>query len=93
MAEKKCIFNSIITSTKEKIKKVFGEPKKGIHSYRIFNIAFLDVLFTIFGAFIIQKLFFPKTKYIKVLFFFFLSGIFLHRLFDVRTTIDKSLFE
>ena len=93
MAEKKCIFNSIITSTKEKIKKAFGEPKKGIHSYRIFNIAYLDIVVTIISAFFIQKLFFPKTKYIKVLFFFFLSGIFLHRLFDVRTTIDKFLFE
>lgn len=93
MTEKKCIFNSIITSTKEKIKKAFGEPKKGIHSYRIFNIAYLDVVVTMIGAFFIQKLFFPKTKYIKVLFFFFLSGIFLHRLFDVGTTIDKFLFE
>lgn len=93
MTEKKCIFNSIITSTKEKIKKAFGEPGEGIHSYRIFNIAYLDFLVTMIGAFFIQKLFFPKVKYIKVLFFFFLSGIILHRLFDVRTTIDKFIFE
>lgn len=93
MTEKKCIFNSIITSTKEKIKKAFGEPDKGIHSYRIFNIAYLDVIFTMVGAFFIQRLFFPKRKYLEVLFLFFLSGIFLHRLFDVRTTIDKIIFE
>ena len=93
MVEKNCPFNSIVKSIKDKIKKAFGEPDEGIHSYRIFNIAYLDVLITIITAFFIQKLFFPKTKYIKVLFFFFLSGIFLHRLFDVRTTVDKFLFE
>lgn len=93
MVEKNCPFNSIVKSIKDKIKKAFGEPREGIHSYRIFNIAYLDVLITIITAFFIQKLFFPKTKYIKVLFFFFLSGIFLHRLFDVRTTVDKFLFE
>lgn len=93
MTEKKCIFNTILTNTKESIKKAFGEPKKGIHSYRIFDIAYLDVLITMISAYFIQKLFYPKTKYIKVLFFFVLSGIVLHRLFDVRTTIDKFIFE
>lgn len=93
MTEKKCIFNIFLTKLKELIKKAFGEPNKGIHSYRIFNIAYLDVLATMFGAYFIQKIFFPKTKYIKVLFVLFLSGIILHRLFDVRSTIDKFLFE
>jgi uncharacterized membrane protein len=93
MGEKKCIFNTILTNMKETIKKAFGEPKKGIHSYRVFNIAYLDVLITMIIAYFIQKIFYPKTKYIKVLFFFFLSGIVLHRLFDVRTTIDKFIFE
>ena len=93
MGEKKCIFNIMLTNMKETIKKAFGEPKKGIHSYRIFNIAYLDALITMFIAYFIQKIFYPKTKYIKVLFFFVLSGIVLHRLFDVRTTVDKSIFE
>ena len=93
MTEKKCIFNTILTKMKETIKKAFGEPKKGTHSYRIFDIAYLDGLVTMFAAYFIQKLFFPKTKYIKVLLLLFLSGIVLHRLFGVRTTIDKFLFE
>lgn len=93
MTEKKCIFNTILTNMKETIKKAFGEPKKGIHSYRIFDIAYLDVLITMISAYFIQILFYPKTKYIKVLFFFVLSGIVLHRLFDVRTTVDKFIFE
>ena len=93
MTEKKCIFNTILTNMKETIKKAFGEPKKGIHSYRIFDIAYLDVLINMISAYFIQKLFYPTTKYIKVLFFFVLSGIVLHRLFDVRTTVDKFIFE
>jgi hypothetical protein len=93
MGEKKCIFNTILTNMKETIKKAFGEPKNGIHSYRVFNIAYLDVLITMIIAYFIQKIFYPKTKYIKVLFFFVLSGIVLHRLFDVRTTVDKFIFE
>ena len=84
MGDKKCL--------KENIKKLFGEPGKGIHSYRIYNIAYVDVILTFIGAFVIQKVFFPKTKYMKVLFFLFLLGIFLHRLFDVKTTIDTLLF-
>lgn len=88
MEGKKCVVNTFF----EKIKGVFGEPGKGIHSYRIFNIAYMDVIFTIIGAYLLQKLLFPKTPYTKVLFYLFLLGIVLHRLFDVRTTIDKTLF-
>ena len=92
MEEKKCVLNSFFTKLKENIKKLFGEPSKGVHSHRIFNIAYVDVIATFIGAYLLQKLFFPKTRYIKVLFYLFLSGIILHRLFDVRTTVDKLLF-
>ena len=33
-------------------KNIFGEPKKGIHAYRIFNIAIVDLLLTIFIAYL-----------------------------------------
>tara|TARA_B100001094_G_C17494493_1_gene468064 strand:- start:134 stop:412 length:279 start_codon:yes stop_codon:yes gene_type:complete len=92
MEGKKCVLNSFFTNLKENIKNLFGEPSKGVHSHRIFNIAYIDVIATFIGAYLLQKLFFPKTRYIKVLFYLFLSGIILHRLFDVRTTVDKSLF-
>jgi hypothetical protein len=74
-----------------KYKDIFGKVGEGVHSYRIFNIAIVDVVFTILGAFIIH-LFLPKYKFIYILLVLFLSGIFLHRLFCVRTTIDKLLF-
>jgi hypothetical protein len=71
-------------------KNALGIPDKGIHSYRLFGVAIVDVIMTIFGAFIIA--FFFKYNFIYTLAFLFLLGICLHRLFCVRTTVDKLLF-
>jgi hypothetical protein len=72
-------------------KNILGEPSTGLHGYRIFNIAIVDVLLTIIMAFIIQ-LFYLKYKISQILSGLFILGIILHRLFCVRTTIDKLLF-
>ena len=74
-----------------KYKYILGKPDQGVHSYRIFNIAYIDVLFTIIGAYIIY-LFIPKINYFVILISLFILGIILHRIFCVRTTIDKYLF-
>ena len=73
-----------------KYKDIFGKPNTGVHSYRIFNIAIVDVLLTILVAFIIARLI--KKPFWIVLLILFLLGIILHRLFCVRTTIDKLIF-
>lgn len=73
-----------------KYKDILGEPGKGVHSYRIMNIAVVDVLLTILVAFLISYFF--KFNFWYTLIIFFLLGIVLHRLFCVRTTIDKLLF-
>jgi hypothetical protein len=73
-----------------KYKNALGEPGKGIHSYRLFGVAVADVIMTIIGAFLISYFF--KFSFIKTLLILFLTGIVLHRLFCVRTTIDKLLF-
>ena len=72
-------------------KNIFGKVNEGIHSYRIFNIAIVDVLLTILLSFIIY-LFIPKFNFIYILLAIFIIGIILHRLFCVSTTIDKLLF-
>jgi len=41
-----------------KYKNIFGKPGKGIHSYRFFNIAIVDVFLTIIAGLILQKFFF-----------------------------------
>ena len=73
-----------------KYKNALGEPKKGIHSYRIFNSAIADVVMTIILAYIIS--YFMKISFIYVLICLFIVGIILHRIFCVQTTLDKLLF-
>ena len=73
-----------------KYKNALGELNKGIHSYRLFGVSIADVIMTIIGAVLISYFF--KLSFIKTLVVLFLSGIVLHRLFCVRTTIDKLLF-
>ena len=73
-----------------KYKNALGEPGKGIHSYRLFGVAIADVIMTIVAAILISYFF--KLSFLKTLLVLFLTGIVLHRLFCVRTTIDKLLF-
>lgn len=73
-------------------KDLFGKVGEGVHSYRVLNIAIVDVLLTIMLAYII-KFFTPKYNFGFILICLFILGIFLHRIFCVRTTVDKFLFE
>lgn len=78
-----------------KYANMFGAPKTGIHSYRIYNVAIIDVIFVLIFAYIITLLYdkFNLNKYIKISIGLFILGIILHRIFGVRTTIDKLLFK
>jgi len=73
-------------------KDIFGKVGEGVHSYRIFNIAVVDVLATIIMAYLLNIFIFPKRSFIKLTIILFLLGIILHRLFCVKTTIDKYIF-
>ena len=72
-------------------KNLFGKVGEGIHSFRIFDIAVVDVLFTVIGAYIIYSLM-PSYNFFYILAGLFIIGIVSHRVFCVRTTIDKLLF-
>ena len=71
-------------------KIVFGEPGKGVHSYRFFGVAIVDVLATIVGAAILAWA--AKWPFWYVLGGLFLLGIILHHIFCVQTTVDRLLF-
>jgi hypothetical protein len=66
---------------------IFGRPGEGVHKYRVFNIAIVDTVMTIVAAFLISR-----KHFWMVLALLFLLGIILHRLFCVRTTVDRFLF-
>jgi len=73
-----------------KYKNAFGVPGQGIHSFRLFNFSIVDIIITIIGAYIISIFFKISLLYTTV--GLFSLGIFVHRIFCVRTTIDKLLF-
>lgn len=73
-----------------KYKNLLGEPGKGVHSFRIHGIAIVDVLLTVLAALFFS--FIWKTKFLNTLVILFILGIIAHRIFCVRTTVDKVLF-
>ena len=74
-----------------KYKDALGEPGKGIHSYRLFGIAIADVLMTLLAGLMLAYLF--KWSYLYTTISLFIIGIVLYKLFCVRTTIDKLIFD
>lgn len=70
-------------------KDSLGIPEKGFHTH-FMGIAILDVIATIVLIETIVFLF--RTPRILTFLSVFLTGIVLHRIFCVRTTLDKYLF-
>lgn len=73
-----------------KYKHSLGVPGQGVHSYRIFNIAIVDVIMTIVAGYFISRTY--NSSFVFTCVILFILGIVLHRLFCVRTTVDKFLF-
>jgi hypothetical protein len=76
---------------------VFGKPREGVHAHRtFFDIAAVDFYLTFVLAYVIQITYNVLTNksvaYRTVLGLTFFLGIVLHRLFCVRTTVDRMLF-
>jgi hypothetical protein len=71
-------------------KDIFGRPREGAHAYRLFDIAVVDVAATVLVAYVIARVF--GFIFWKSLVTLFLIGIISHRLFCVRTTVDKLVF-
>lgn len=78
-----------------KYRNIFGVPEEGLHSYRLFNIAIIDLLATVIAAKIIEIYLGEKIglNFWQILIILLIVGIVLHRMFCVRTTIDKLLFQ
>jgi hypothetical protein len=74
-----------------KYKDIFGSPGTGVHSYRIFDIAVVDMAFTI--ILIIVLVITTGKNPLLITAACFGTGIVAHRLFCVRTTIDHILFD
>ena len=75
-------------------KDLFGIPGAGLRTYRVFNIAIYDVVVTIIVSLIIWWILnmYYKFSFLPFLGAIFLLGIVAHRVFCVRTGVDKMLF-
>lgn len=73
-----------------KYREIFGRPKEGIHRFRFMGIAIVDFIMTVAGAIFLSWFFNWPLLYCLAAVFF--VAILVHRLFGVRTTIDKLLF-
>lgn len=73
-----------------KYSDIFGNPKEGVHSYRILDIAVVDVLATVAVSALVSFAF--KINFIIILICLFLLGIILHKAFCVDTTINRLIF-
>jgi hypothetical protein len=73
-----------------KYKDIIGKPGLGLRKYRIFDIAILDTVVTIIGAYLIAIFFNWSPLYTIIV--IFILGIISHRIFCVRTGLDKKLF-
>ena len=70
-------------------KDSLGIPGKGVHTHFL-GIAVFDVILSILLAELLSYIF--KWNIYLTLIAVFLTGIVLHRMFCVRTTVDKLLF-
>jgi hypothetical protein len=75
---------------------IFGEPGKGVHSIRLFNFAVVDVVSTIILAIVTNFIIYGTkgtyTSLLVITITWFIIGILLHKLFCVKTNIDKVIF-
>jgi hypothetical protein len=71
-------------------KNLFGKPREGIRRYRIFDIAIFDTVVVLLIGILFSWI--TKINLLVILAVLFLSGILVHRLFCVRTGIDKKIF-
>jgi len=72
-------------------KNMFGKPKEGVHSYRVFNIAIVDVILSFILAVIISWMVPVLTVPVSFLLVLIL-GIISHKIFCVNTTVNKTIF-
>ena len=68
-----------------KYKDIFGKPKEGVHSIRLFDFAIIDIIMTFVGAYFISKYY--KINIWLIFTLLFIYGQILHALFCVETKL------
>jgi len=85
------MFDLCNSEVKKDLDNVIGVPNVGIHSYRIFNVAYMDVIVVLIGSILLAWL--MNWSYMKTIVGMFILGIVVHRVLCVSSTVDKTLFQ
>ena len=72
-----------------KYKNMFGMPNEGVHKYRIFGFAMVDIIMTILGALLISWIF--NIRWWISMIGLFILGFILHIIFCVKTAFVKMI--
>jgi hypothetical protein len=72
------------------MRNLIGTVNKGVHKYKIFNIAVFDVIVTIISAKLLAVIL--KKYFIFILLCLLKLSIVVHRWKGVRTSVDRLLF-
>ena len=70
-----------------KYKDSLGISGKGIHSYRVFDIAIVDLMMTIIASYLIARIF--HFSFLWTFIVIFIIGEILHYIFCVPTTVIR----
>ena len=66
---------------------IFGKENEGVHSYRLFDIAIVDLIMTIILGIIIS--YFTKINVFLIIFLLILFSIYIHYIFCVESKFVK----
>lgn len=77
-----------------KYRWAFGKEGEGAHSFRLFDVAVVDVALTLVGGALLTASTgeLTRVRFATVTALLFLLGIALHRLFCVNSTVNKAIF-
>lgn len=66
---------------------ILGQPKQGIHKFRLGPVAAVDLVLTVVLAFVLNYIF--KTGFFILVFMLLLFSIFVHKMFCVDTYLSE----
>ena len=70
-----------------KYRHIFGREGEGVHSYRLFNIAIIDLVMTAIGAYALA--WYLESSPVGVFIVLMVISLFAHKAFCVETTLTK----
>lgn len=71
--------------------KIFGEPGKGVHAYRVGGLAIVDLALTGLLAFVLNR-FRVDMSLIVIFIILIILAVAVHRAYGVNTALNSEIF-